>query len=611
MIFRDFGTLLSVFGRFAKPYWRLLLLTGAVGTLAALLTSVQPLVLAPAVDAALLSDTRPATSLGGLTLNNLGPTLLSWLGAEPQGGLRMLVAVLAAFLVVVVLAALARYLASHLAARVRILVARDLQRAMYARVLSLPLPYFVSRRAGELLSRFQIDAVQTADSLEPMLLGVGESTLQLLIYGAILVRTDAWLALAVCGLTLAHVLVTRSLQGHIRNRTADALDTYAQVAASVQESITAIRVIKSFAAEATERARFALRLDGLQRNMLRFSRYADAEMPLRDVVNACVVAGAIFVAYVALSEGRLTLPGFVLYVVVARQATAPFTQLNVALLRLARMAGCSRRVVELLNEAASLDEGTREPATLASAIELHDVEFTYPDGQRALHGASLRIPKGSLFALVGPSGAGKSTLSDLVLRLHDPQRGRVSWDGIDVREFRLASYRSRFGVVPQEPMLFNASVAENIAYGRPLAQEEVERAARLANAAEFVAALPEGYATLVGERGVRLSGGQRQRIALARAVYGHPDVLVLDEATSSLDSESERLVQHAIEQALRGTTVLVIAHRLSTVMRADSIVVLSEGRVEALGSHAELLQRSELYRRLYEAQFQDRTPAGA
>jgi subfamily B ATP-binding cassette protein MsbA len=240
---------------------------------------------------------------------------------------------------------------------------------------------------------------------------------------------------------------------------------------------------------------------------------------------------------------------------------------------------------------------------LREAIVVRDVSFDY-GGEPVLNGVSFEVRKGEIVALVGPSGVGKSTLADLILRLYDPVSGSITIDGHDLRELRQDSYRPLFGVVPQEPLLFNATIRDNIAYGRDgLSEADIVRAAQIANAHEFIAEFADGYDTMVGDRGIRLSGGQRQRVAIARAVVGHPPILVLDEATSSLDSESERLVQQAIDRVIQGTTAIVIAHRLSTVLHADKIVVLNRRRVEAVGRHVELLTTSETYGHLYRRQF--------
>jgi subfamily B ATP-binding cassette protein MsbA len=266
------------------------------------------------------------------------------------------------------------------------------------------------------------------------------------------------------------------------------------------------------------------------------------------------------------------------------------------------------RVFEFLDAPAEIrDRADAKPCSgLATGISFEDVGFAYRQGEPVLRGINLDVAKGSVVALVGPSGAGKSTLVDLVGRFFEPTQGRITLDGVDLKDLSLRSLRDHLGIVSQDTVLFHDTVRANIAYGRPDADDAaVEAAARAANAHGFVAALPDGYNTVVGERGTQLSGGQRQRIAIARALLRDPPILIFDEATSALDTESERLVQDAIERLLEGRTVFVVAHRLSTVQRADLIVVLEGGCIVERGTHSELMDRDGAYRRLYDLQFRD------
>jgi len=606
----DVRGLAYLFGRFARPHWRSLGLLVAASLLGAFLTALQPLMLAPALDIALLSRVAPARSLGELSLNNLGPTLVALLGLDAAASpFEILLGVVALFLAVVTGSALVNFGTLQLMRWVRTGIANDIQSALYRHTLSLSMPFFVANRVGDLSQRFVFDVISTAQSFDPIVKGFLESGIQVLIYGFVLFRTDASLAATVAAVALLHIGVTRLLQNRIRRSSQDSFDAYGQIAGHLQEVFTSIRVVKSFSAEKFEAERLERRLSGLKRIVLRYGLFTNSEAPLRQVADAAAIGTALLVSFLALSNGRLTLSGFGLFVLVARQAIGPFGQFGAAFVHLQHMLGASQRVLEVFEARPSVVDGEREAPAFTTRIELREASFEYRPGSPVLREIDLLIARGELVALVGPSGAGKSTLADLVLRLYDPTAGVVLYDGVDVRNLRQDSYRRHFGVVSQEPLLFNASLEENIAYGRPLLAEDVVRAARVAHAEEFILQAPERYRTLVGDRGIRLSGGQRQRIAIARAVYGKPEILILDEATSSLDSESERLVQLAIDRVLEGATALVIAHRLSTVRRADTIVVLEAGRIVARGSHAELLETSPLYRRLHEAQFRDEARA--
>jgi subfamily B ATP-binding cassette protein MsbA len=288
---------------------------------------------------------------------------------------------------------------------------------------------------------------------------------------------------------------------------------------------------------------------------------------------------------------------------ILRSIMSPITQLGSVPTNIQGVLSASERICDLFDTQSEILDGTHAISAFRQSIQLQQVSFSYGKTP-VLHAVDLEIKKGEVVALVGPSGAGKSTAVDLIMRFYDPQQGKILIDGRDLRELQQGSYRRLFGVVSQESLLFNASIRDNIAYGRDgLTDEQIVQAARIANAADFIEQSPEKFKTFVGDRGVRLSGGQRQRIAIARAVVANPDVLILDEATSALDSESERLVQEAIERVIEHTTAIIIAHRLSTIMHADKIVVFDHGQIVDVGKHEELIDRCGLYKHLCSLQF--------
>jgi ABC-type multidrug transport system fused ATPase/permease subunit len=369
------------------------------------------------------------------------------------------------------------------------------------------------------------------------------------------------------------------------------------------ESLQGMRIIKSFSSERFESARIGSAIEDFHSEAARNRTLLFSEIPARHVADAFLVSAALALSYMAFTQGRLQTGGFIMYVGLCMRTIMPVAEFSRQLLQLNRSVGGASRIDEILSYASPLQDGPREAEELGKAIEVKDVSFSYSqDGHPVLDGVNITVGRGETVALVGASGSGKTTLVDLVLRLYDPTGGSILYDGTDIREFKQRPYRKNFGVVAQEPVLFHMSVRENIVYSRADDDDRLQRAIEIANVAEFIPRLPEGLNSIVGDRGVMLSGGQRQRIAIARAVYGEPSILVLDEATSALDSKSELEVQNAIARAVEGLTAVIIAHRLSTIVHADRIVVLNEGRVEAVGRHGELLETSKTYRFLHDLQ---------
>jgi subfamily B ATP-binding cassette protein MsbA len=422
-------------------------------------------------------------------------------------------------------------------------------------------------------------------------------------YGVLMVRTSPKLVVAALAAVGLHYTVTRLVRGPIRRLATDQFSVFAELATRFQEAILSIRVVKSFGAEVFETARIARTMREVLRVNVKFGVYKHAEEPARAVINYLVEAVILLMAAWELLAGRLAAPTFFLFLYVGRAVMTQIALLGGAYTQMQSTLAASSRIGELLSQTPEIQDGPVSIASFEDRIIMRDVAFSY-EGESLLEGINLEIRKGEIVALVGPSGVGKSTLADLILRFYDPTKGAITIDGRDLRTLGQVSYRRLFGVVSQEALLFNATIRENIAYGREgVSEAEIIRAARIANAHDFVGGFPDAYETVVGDRGIRLSGGQRQRIAIARAIAGSPPILMLDEATSSLDSESERLVQQAIDRVVQSATSVVIAHRLSTVLHADKIVVLGHGGIEAVGRHADLLATNETYARLYRMQF--------
>jgi ATP-binding cassette, subfamily B, bacterial MsbA len=593
--------------RQVSPYRGMLTLGLASTFFASLLDGFTLIILIPLLRN--LFGTSGELHAGSTRLEELTRRLVEPLvgGLSPGAAAGRLVVVLA--LVLLLKNALA-YASTQITVAIQEGLVRDLRVRIFDHLLTLPLGYFQHTRAGQLISGIITEVDQTKTVITASLISLFQNVVVVLV--TLFVLSQISLRLTLFTLAFVPVLVLllqtmiRRLRAHSRARTRER----GEITATITERIGAIRLIRSYGEEAREGATFAAQANRYRKQVIRTQRFSSITSPLTEVFSGFLV---ILIIWAGTRPGLVGLAtplapeAIIVFLMAALKLTSPLKTISSFPAIMAITLASAERVFEILDEPSSeLDRPGEGQARFDREIVFDRVSFRYGAGDPVLSEVSLSMAKGRVVALVGPSGAGKTTLADLLPRFHDPTSGQILMDGVPLTRLTRRSLRAVMGVVSQDTVLLNDTVRANIAYGSPGAtHEQVELAAAAANAAGFITQLPQGYDTLLGERGTRLSGGQRQRIAIARALLRDPPILILDEATSALDTESERLVQQAIERLIRERTVLVIAHRLATVRDADEIVVLDAGRVVQRGTHEELFRAGGLYRRLYDLQFRD------
>jgi len=487
-------------------------------------------------------------------------------------------------------------------------VIRALREQLFSQMLRLPMGFFESTTSGQLIAKLTYDVEQVAQAATDALTTIVRDTLTVLGLLAWMFYLNGWLALVflVVGPFIAALMRLVGLR--FRRLSVGIQDSIGDVAHVAEEVVEGQRVVKTFGGDAYERERFRRANDANRRLQMKLSATAALSVPVVQLVAACALAGIVYLATLQPMLERVTVGTFMSFIVAMMMLLAPIKRLTAVNNTLQKGIAAAQSVFVVLDERPEPDTGSHTLTRARGEIRFEDVSFAYsPAGGSVLRHIDLDIAPGETVALVGRSGSGKSTLVSLLPRFYEVQSGRIRLDGTELKELTLSSLREQIALVGQHVTLFNDTIACNIAYGRlggKAGEAEIIAAAEAAHAMEFIRELPQGLQTLVGANGVRLSGGQRQRLAIARALLKNAPVLILDEATSALDTESERYIQAALEPLMHGRTTLVIAHRLSTVERAERIVVLDAGRIVESGTHAKLLSRGGLYASLHRMQFQ-------
>jgi len=594
------GRLLGYLG----PYRGALAMAAASATLASILDGLTFALLIPFLRLLFGLDATP--QLGATAVERLiRHALAAWLPpGEPLAALRNVVLVL---LGTVAVKNACAYVAGYLRARIQEAVATDLRLALYRHLQRVSLSFLQGIRGGRLVSAAAADADQAKTIVGQILASAWQNGAVVLVYLGILFALSWRLTLLILVLAPALAFVMRPVIGGVRRRLAEALERRGELAGLLAEAVEGARIVKTHGAESWEYGRFATAVRDYAKRLLAAERLALLAHPLSETLGATVVIVVLAAGTLSGSPGSTMRPELVVaFLAVTLRLLPPVKALSQFPAAAEQALSAADRIFAVLDRPADDEDppGVRPFPGLKRTISLHRVWVAYQPERWVLRDLNLTLERGEVVALVGPSGAGKSTVADVLARFVEPQRGSVLVDGVPLSSYDRRSWRRQLAVVSQHTVLFHDTVRSNIAYGDQAhaSQAAIEAAARAAHAHEFIVNLPRGYDTVLGERGMRLSGGERQRIAIARALLRDPPILILDEATSSLDHEAEELIQDALLRLMANRTVLVIAHRLTTVARADRIVVLDQGQVVESGRPADLLAAGGWYQRLHRAQ---------
>lgn len=603
------GYFFQVVRRYVPPYWGQVALSFLFNILSALFSVLSMALMIPVLEIIFQQDSEVTSLLPWALDNKVVVNNFYYYVTEVKLNFGAGSALLISGLFMVfgtVLKCSTAYLAAYTSIGLRNNVVRDIRGEIYAKILTLPIGFFQNERKGDIMQRAMGDVSEVEGSIMASIDMFLKNPVLIIVYLAAMIVMSPQLTLfALVMLPIAGTVIGR-IGKNLKRQSREGQDKLGEILGVLEETLGGLRIVKAFNAEAQMNARYsdlAQQYCGIAKRIM---RRRDLAHPISEMLGTLLVVIVVwFGGTLILSGDSLSVAKFLAYLGVFYQIINPAKAFSSAFFSIQKgMAAMERIDKVLLADDKIFEKPDGKPiAAFADKIEYRNVSFAYDADIQVLRDVSVTIPRGKMVALVGQSGGGKSTFVDLLPRFWDVSEGAILIDGVDVRDYRLHDLRGRMGIVSQDPILFNDTIFNNIAYGvEGATQEDVERAAKVANAHDFILQQENGYATIVGDRGANLSGGQRQRISIARAVLRNPDILILDEATSALDTESEKLVQSALDNLLRNRTSIVVAHRLSTIRHADLICVFSEGRIVERGTHAELMELGGYYKKLNDLQ---------
>ena len=584
--------------KYLRPHWPVFTVAILAMLLVGVLESATGALIVPIFDQAFVQGPGQRT-----------PTIFGLQHLIPQAPLEAWKMISLLLIVFTLAKGIAEYFSTYLMARIGQSAVLKLRQDLYNHLLAQSATFFERHRTNYLVSRLVSSAAAIETAVTSTVRDMLRESFTLIAFLSASFFYSWRLTLGSLAIAPVIAILTARFGRALRNLARESFEGSKQLTDTAQEALSNQGIVKAYRAEKRESDRFTDVAKRIVRANLRSASIAGASPPTIEIIGILFVVLLLFFGQREIIAGHMNTAQFVTFLFFLFRSYDPMRKLSRLQNSMEQALAAAHHVWEVMDEHVTIQEkqGASELQALNQEIELRTVSFGYANESRSvLREVSLKIPAGTMVALVGESGGGKSTLTKLLPRFHDPSSGAVLWDGMDIRQATISSLRKQIALVTQETVLFNDTVRHNIAYGKPEASErEIEEAALIAFAHDFIRELPNGYDTIVGERGIFLSGGQRQRLAIARAILVNAPVLILDEATSALDAESERLVQRAIGNLVRDRTTIVIAHRLSTVRRADVIVVMEAGRIIETGTHSELLARGGQYKKLYELQFAD------